>query len=352
MQMPGRFGSSTDYRYGFNGMERDDELKGNGNSYDFGARIFDPRIGKFISVDPRERDFSFMSPYCYAANSPILFIDRDGEGPEPPELIVSKKKVQAMAKILRQGGASENIVKGVMVIGGFSSGVEASFRYDVAIHQLGEQGVRYLLTKATEKRMAGGSYSAAEGAIDLLAYSGGEFQLEIAGGMLNTAIYGDEFDRSQLLGEVAGGAAQGYVIGLGVSSGVKLLKKLRAKDSNLPVMEYKTSEHPEISENIYRAQEEGAPDVLHRETNKSLMKQNRKAALKGKRRERQGTSLDEYPFASSKEGGAGARVQEVSVSEQNSQGGKMAQFYRKNAIKDGDAYKVKVTDDAGTLRQQ
>ena len=34
------------YRYGFNGMEKSDEVYGEGNAYDFGARIHDPRIGR------------------------------------------------------------------------------------------------------------------------------------------------------------------------------------------------------------------------------------------------------------------------------------------------------------------
>ena len=44
--VPNRQGSSTAYRYGFNGKEMDNELKGEGNSYDFGARMYDPRIGR------------------------------------------------------------------------------------------------------------------------------------------------------------------------------------------------------------------------------------------------------------------------------------------------------------------
>ncbi|MFK7059864.1 hypothetical protein V3Q90_06970 [Flavobacterium oreochromis] len=45
--VPNRHGSSkpNGYRYGFNGKE-DDQIKGEGNSYDFGARIYDPRIGR------------------------------------------------------------------------------------------------------------------------------------------------------------------------------------------------------------------------------------------------------------------------------------------------------------------
>ena len=50
--MPGRKYSPTNsYRYGFNGQEKLDEIKGYGNSLDFGARIYDPRLGRFLSVD-------------------------------------------------------------------------------------------------------------------------------------------------------------------------------------------------------------------------------------------------------------------------------------------------------------
>jgi RHS repeat-associated protein len=74
------------FRYGFNGMQKDDEIKNiEGSSYDFGARMLDPRIGRFLSLDPKTTSYPFMSPYCYAANSPIFFIDENGEGPNPPK---------------------------------------------------------------------------------------------------------------------------------------------------------------------------------------------------------------------------------------------------------------------------
>lgn len=63
-------------------MEKDDEAKGVGNAYDFGGRsLYDGRLARFISVDPDERMYPFMSPYCYAANMPISHIDYDGRGP-------------------------------------------------------------------------------------------------------------------------------------------------------------------------------------------------------------------------------------------------------------------------------
>lgn len=80
--MPGLSESNGEgYRYGFNGYEKDDEVKGFGNSYDFGERIHDPRLGRFLSLDPKMRDYPFMSPYCFAGNIPIYFIDVDGAGP-------------------------------------------------------------------------------------------------------------------------------------------------------------------------------------------------------------------------------------------------------------------------------
>ncbi|SDF49222.1 RHS repeat domain-containing protein [Chitinophaga filiformis] len=84
MGMPGRSSSNDKYRYGFNGKENDNEIKGEGNSVDFGARIYDPRIGRFLSLDPRSREYPDWSPYVYAYDNPIRLIDDNGEGPGDP----------------------------------------------------------------------------------------------------------------------------------------------------------------------------------------------------------------------------------------------------------------------------
>ena len=66
------------YRYGFNTYEKDDEIKGLGNNIDFGARMYDPRIGRFKSLDPMGRLYPGRSHYLFAGNSPIRFIDMLG----------------------------------------------------------------------------------------------------------------------------------------------------------------------------------------------------------------------------------------------------------------------------------
>jgi RHS repeat-associated protein len=79
MGMGGRsWSQNQDYRFGFNGKEGDDEIKGDGNSYDFGARMYDSRIGRWMSLDPAAKKYPEMSPYVGIGNNPILLVDPDG----------------------------------------------------------------------------------------------------------------------------------------------------------------------------------------------------------------------------------------------------------------------------------
>ncbi len=67
------------YRFAFNGMEKDDEVKGVGNSLDFGARIYDSRLGRWLSRDPFAEKYPWDSPYIFAGNNPIYFVDFEGK---------------------------------------------------------------------------------------------------------------------------------------------------------------------------------------------------------------------------------------------------------------------------------
>ncbi len=67
-----------EYRFGFNGKENDNDIKGNGTQQDYGMRIHDTRLGRFLSVDPLTNKFPMLSCYQFASNTPIQAIDLDG----------------------------------------------------------------------------------------------------------------------------------------------------------------------------------------------------------------------------------------------------------------------------------
>ncbi len=77
--LPGRNYSSDGYAYGFNGKLKDDEVhNATGTSYDYGFRMYDPRVGRFLSVDPLSGSYPELTPYQFASNTPIMASDLDG----------------------------------------------------------------------------------------------------------------------------------------------------------------------------------------------------------------------------------------------------------------------------------
>jgi RHS repeat-associated protein len=78
VQLAERTISGDGYRYGFQGQEKDDEVKGEGNSVNYKYRMHDPRIGRWLSVDPLAGKYAAWSPYAFCYNSPINVIDVDG----------------------------------------------------------------------------------------------------------------------------------------------------------------------------------------------------------------------------------------------------------------------------------
>ncbi|WP_430902496.1 RHS repeat domain-containing protein [Paraflavitalea sp. sgz302552] len=79
MLMPNRsYTVGSQFRYGFNGKENDNDVKGLGNQQDYGMRIYDPRLGKFLSVDPLASEYPMLTPYQFASNRPTVAIDLDG----------------------------------------------------------------------------------------------------------------------------------------------------------------------------------------------------------------------------------------------------------------------------------
>lgn len=68
-------GSVQPYKY--NGKELD--RKGGLDWYDYGARMYDPVLGRWHVVDPSSEKYYGVSPYNYCANNPVKYIDPDGK---------------------------------------------------------------------------------------------------------------------------------------------------------------------------------------------------------------------------------------------------------------------------------
>ncbi|MFN7709105.1 MAG: RHS repeat-associated core domain-containing protein, partial [Sphingobacteriia bacterium] len=71
--MEGRSFSISSYRFGFQGMEKEDNLYGDGNAYTTQYRMLDVRIGRWFSTDPVVQPW--MSPYSAFDNNPIFLVD-------------------------------------------------------------------------------------------------------------------------------------------------------------------------------------------------------------------------------------------------------------------------------------
>jgi len=69
--------SGRDHKYDYNGKESNEEL--GLNWHDYGARNYDAALGRFMNMDRYAEKFESFSPYQYAANTPTLFIDKNGD---------------------------------------------------------------------------------------------------------------------------------------------------------------------------------------------------------------------------------------------------------------------------------
>ncbi|MCT4665728.1 MAG: hypothetical protein N4A45_10890 [Flavobacteriales bacterium] len=77
--MPGRKYTSGDgYRFGFQGQEVDNEIKGEGNSVNYKFRMHDPRLGRFFAVDPLAPKYPHYTPYSFSGNKVIAHIELEG----------------------------------------------------------------------------------------------------------------------------------------------------------------------------------------------------------------------------------------------------------------------------------
>lgn len=124
-------------------------------------------------------------------------------------------------------------------------------------------------------------------------------------------------------------------------SAKRTLQRLGNTLKNIKVVPISTKIMPDVAKNISTAQAAGKPMLLRR-VSSIQAKINRREALRGLKPAGIGKSLDEYPFASSLQGGRGSRVTPVPIIQNLIQGGIISVSYRLEKINIGDDFWVVV----------
>ncbi len=111
------------YKYKYNGKELQDEL--GLNIYDYGARNYDPALGRWMNIDPKAEVSRRWSPYNYCYNNPLHFVDPDGMQATPPDWYLNN----ATNNVMWRSGSDE--IQGYTNLGSertITYGCEDTFR--------------------------------------------------------------------------------------------------------------------------------------------------------------------------------------------------------------------------------
>lgn len=103
-QMLARSVASEKYRFGFNGKENDTDFGNKQVIQDYGFRVYNPSIGKFLSTDPLAKSYSWYTPYQFAGNKPIWVSNLDALE-EKIETVFDTESFKAQLKV-----SSENLI--------------------------------------------------------------------------------------------------------------------------------------------------------------------------------------------------------------------------------------------------
>lgn len=169
------------YLFAFNGHEKDNEVFGEGNEYDYGDRIYNSRIGRWLTTDAKEKKYPGVTPYAYALNSSIIFRDPDGNdvivaftgGPDGGGKRVSLKEAKTTGQVVAHAYEAAT-AKGVKLDGAvIAPGVNSGSAVDNALAFISDH-----YTSGEKLIVYGYSY-------------GGDFAVELAGKLKEKGIQVD-----------------------------------------------------------------------------------------------------------------------------------------------------------------
>jgi RHS repeat-associated protein len=336
-----------------------------------GARYFDSALGRFLSTDPMTDDSSAQAsnPYSYARNNPVMYMDPTG--------LWSLSGAWDAVK-----SAASSAVDWVDENKGLITNIAVGIGVGIAIGAVCATGVGCLIAAGAAAGAAGAAagygVDVAEGKKDF-SWSGlaTEVGVGAATGALGAGIgAGAGAGVRAVTNKVAGKAITGAAGKSGVaeanaarstasnagrsveSGGAKSAApkavdtgtskaassgsgKVAASAKKVPTVKFSRTKGPNIGKVFDESVAKGAPTRLTRVTAK-VRDANRRSALRGQAKAPSGQSLDEYPFASSAQGGASpySVVKAVPKYEQDYQGATLKNFYTKHGINPGDDYEV------------
>ncbi|MGP8199412.1 MAG: NucA/NucB deoxyribonuclease domain-containing protein [Limisphaerales bacterium] len=295
--------------------------------YNIGKRPYGPLDGMWLSYDPvwNAKDPNYLT---FAGGDPIMGFDADGRCPAPsatPQAGDYYMSTPFGNIAFDESGGTE------IWIGDMFCYLPAHSGFN-PLEGVGDMAEQYALDTIL-------NYSAIQQDASLAFnqnYSSGW-------GMAIGVTAGVKLGADVLM--VAGNALSFGELGVGrtavqkgltgiTETGVNGLTQVAVK--TLPELQIVASKYPELAENILNAQLAGHPQVL---TVGGDIAANRAAALEGIPNI-PGLSRDEYPFASSMEGGEGAWVGHIPVAQQNAQGGLISRFLIQNNLSAGSQYMV------------
>jgi len=189
-----------DVNYTFTDQEDDDEL----GLYNYGARLYDPLLGRFISPDrlaPDPGDSQALNRYTYCLNNPLIYVDPSGEYWELIALAIAVV-LGSFSGAYQADKAGENPWKGAML--GAIIGATSYMVGNVA-----GTVVSQLLTPTATTAVTGGAASA----VQTVSAMAGGFSGGATAGALNASAYGGNVWQAALYGGLIGAAIAGTVQG-------------------------------------------------------------------------------------------------------------------------------------------